>query len=75
MFRAVWNEAVLAENGHTRLFPTVVVGSRAMVSPSARQVIAAVRDGQPGTRPTAGSRTGAWVTRMAGFFGRRPPLR
>jgi mycoredoxin len=52
--------------------PTVEVGARAMVNPSARQAAAAVGDGQPGTRPSAGA--AAWLARMADFFGRGPRL-
>lgn len=57
---------VRAITGGDETVPTVVVGARALVNPSARQVAAAVRDGQPGTRAAA------WLARMAGFFSRRP---
>jgi len=65
---------VRAITGGDETVPTVLVGTRAMVNPSARQVVAAVRDGQPGTRPSAGTRAAGWLTRMAGFFSRRPRL-
>lgn len=63
---------VRAITGGDETVPTVVVGTRAMVNPSARQVIRAIRDGQPGTGPPAGTRAAAWLARMAGFLGRRP---
>ena len=63
---------VRAITGGDEIVPTVVVGTRAMVNPSARQVIAAVGDGQHGTRPSAGTWAAAWLARMAGFFGRGP---
>jgi hypothetical protein len=65
---------VRAITGGDETVPTVVVGTRAMVNPSARQVIAAVGDGQPGTRPSAGTRAAALLARMAGLFGRGPRL-
>jgi mycoredoxin len=63
---------VRAITGGDETVPTVEVGARAMVNPSARQVAAAVGDGQPGTSPSAGTRAAAWLARMAGFFGRGP---
>ena len=63
---------VRAITGGDEIVPTVVVGTRAMVNPSARQVIAAVRKGQPGTRPTEGTRAAVRLARLAGFLSRRP---
>jgi len=65
---------VRAVTGGDETVPTVVVGTRALVNPSARQVAAAVRDGQPGNRPSAGTRAAAWLARVAGFLSRRPRL-
>ena len=65
---------VRAITGGDETVPTVVAGTRALVNPSARQVIAAVRDEQPGTRPSAATRAAAWPARMAGFLSRRPRL-
>ncbi len=59
--------------GHETV-PTVVVGTRAMVNPSARQVIAAVRARQPGTLPAQETRpASSWLARAAGFVRRRRP--
>lgn len=66
--------AVRAITGGDETVPTVVAGGRAMVNPSARQVIAAAGGGQPGTRASAGTRAAAWLARMAGLFGRGPRL-
>jgi mycoredoxin len=62
---------VRAITGGDETVPTVVVGTRAMVNPSARQVIAAVRAGQPGVLPAPETRTGSWLARAAGFLPRR----
>ena len=75
----IWEDRVAAARvraitGGDETVPTVVVGARAMVNPSARQVIAAVGGGQAGTGPSAGTRAAAWLARMAGFFSRRPRL-
>lgn len=51
--------------------PTVVVGARAMVNPPARQVIAAVRAGQPGVVPAARARPSSWLTGAASRLTRR----
>jgi mycoredoxin len=61
---------VRAITGGDETVPTVEVGARAIVNPSARQVAAAVGAGRPGTRPSAGA--AARLARMAGFFGRGP---
>jgi hypothetical protein len=61
---------VRAITGGDETVPTVEVGARAMVNPSARQVAEAVGEGQPGTRPSVGA--AAWLSRMAGLFGRGP---
>jgi mycoredoxin len=63
---------VRAINNGDETVPTVVIGTRAIVNPSARQVIAAVRNGQPGTRPTAGTRGAAWLAQLVGFLSGRP---
>jgi len=73
----IWEDRAAAErvraiNGGDETVPAVVVGTRAMVNPSARQVIAAVRKGQPGTRPTEGTRAAVRLARLAGFLSRRP---
>ena len=65
---------VCAITGGDETVPIVVVGTQALVNPSARQVVAAVRDGQPGTRPSAGTRAAAWLAQVAGFLSRRPRL-
>jgi mycoredoxin len=62
---------VRAITGGDETVPTAVVGTRAMVNPAAREVIAAVRDELPGTRSTAGTRR-RWSARLAGFLSRRP---
>jgi len=64
---------VRAITGGDETVPTVVVGTQAMVNPSARHVVAAVRDAQPGTLPWVGSRATSWLARLAGFLGRRRP--
>jgi hypothetical protein len=64
---------VRAITGGPETVPTVVAGTRAMVNPSARQVVAAVRAGQPGTLPAEGSRPASWLARAAGFLTRRRP--
>lgn len=63
---------VRAITGGDETVPTVVVGTQAMVNPSARQVVAAARDAQPGTLPPAGARE-SWLARLAGSVGRRWP--
>jgi len=65
---------VRAITGGDETVPTVEVGARAMVNPSARQVAAAVRDAQPGTLSRAGGRATWWLARLAGFVGRRARL-
>ncbi len=57
--------------GGDETVPTVVVGTRAMVNPSARQVVAAVRAGQPGIFPAQGTRPAWRPARAAGFLPRR----
>ena len=61
---------VRAITGGDETVPTVVVGTQAMVNPSARQVVAAARDAQPGAFPPAGTRA-SWLARLAGLLGRR----
>src|SRR5215470_8085225 len=76
----IWEDSaaaarVRAITGGDEAVPTVEVGARAMVNPSARQVIAAIGDGQPGARPPAGTRAASWLARVAGFVSRwRPRL-
>jgi len=57
----IWEDSAAAARvrvitGGDETVPTVEVGTRAMVNPSARQVAAAVRDGQPGIPPASGQR-------------------
>jgi hypothetical protein len=73
----IWEDPAAAArlraiNDGDETVPTVVIGTWAMVNPSARQVIAAVRNGQPSTRPTAGTRGAAWLAQLAGFLSGRP---
>jgi mycoredoxin len=64
--------AVREITGGDETVPTVVVGTRAMVNPPARQVAAAIRDEQPGVPSPAGTRAASW---LAGFVSRwRPRL-
>jgi mycoredoxin len=58
---------VSAITGGDETVPTVVVGSRAMVNPSARQVAAAARGGRPGAA-AAGTLTPSRLARVAGFL-------
>ena len=62
---------VRAITGGDETVPTVVVGARAMVNPPARQVIAAVRAGQPGVVPAARARPASRLARAAGRLTRR----
>ena len=53
----IWEDRAAAARlraitGGDETVPTVIVGSQAMVNPSARQVIAAARAGQPGIPPS-----------------------
>jgi glutaredoxin-like protein len=64
---------VRAITGGDETVPTVVIGTRAMVNPSARQVIAAVRAGQPGILPARGTPPASRLARAAGFLTRRRP--
>ena len=64
---------VRAITGGPETVPTVVVGTKAMVNPSARQVIAAVRAGQPGTLPAEGTRPASCLARAGGLLRRRRP--
>jgi mycoredoxin len=66
---------VRAITGGDETVPTVEVGARAMVNPSAWQVAAAMRDGQLGGPPSEGARAASWLARVAGFVSRwRPRL-
>jgi mycoredoxin len=71
--------AVRAITGGDETVPTVVVGAKAMVNPSARQVIAAVRAELPGISPAAGAQPASWLARVRALLtaadpGRSPPL-
>jgi len=64
----------LRSGGHhwgDKAFPTVVVGIQAMVNSSARQVIAAVRAGQPSVLPGQGIRPASRLAQAAGLLTRR----
>jgi mycoredoxin len=65
--------AVRAITGGDETVPTVVAGTKAMVNPSARQVIAAVRAELPGIVPAAGAQPASWLARVAGLLTRRRP--
>lgn len=54
--------------GGDETVPTVVVGTKVMVNPSALQVIAAVRDGRPGIVPAAGAQPASWLARAFGLL-------
>ena len=76
----IWEDGAAAARvrvitGGDETVPTVEVGTRAMVNPSARQVAAAVRDGQPGVSRQAGTGAASWLVCVAGFISRwRPRL-
>ncbi len=61
--------------GGDETVPTVIVGTRAMVNPSARQVISAVRAEYPGFLPASPARPPWWLARMAGLLAPRRPRR
>ena len=65
--------AVRAITGGDETVPTVVVGTKAMVNPSARQVIAAVRAELPGFIPAAGAQPASWLAQVAGLLTFRRP--
>jgi len=65
--------AVRAITGGDETVPTVVAGTKAMVNPSARQVIAAVRAELPGTFLASGAQPTSWLARVAGLLTRRQP--
>jgi mycoredoxin len=72
----IWDDQAAAARvrditGGDETVPTVVVGTRAMVNPSPRQVVAAVRAAQPGTLPAERTRPASWPARAAGFLRRR----
>jgi len=74
----IWEDAaaaarVRAITGGDEIVPTVVVGTSAMVNPSAGQVVAAIREAHPGALPPAGGRVASWLTRMAGLASRGRP--
>jgi hypothetical protein len=73
----IWEDPTAAAQlraitGGDETVPTVVVGTRAMVNPSARQVVAAVRAGQPGVLPGRETGPASRLARAAVFLrGRR----
>jgi mycoredoxin len=74
----IWEDPAAAAQvrditGGDETVPVVVAGTRAMVNPSARQVIAAVRAGQPGVLPAQGTGPASRLARAAGFLTRRRP--
>jgi glutaredoxin len=74
----IWDDPAAAAavrdiTGWDETVPTVVVGTQAMVASSARQVIAAVRAGQPGVLPAQGIRPASGLAQAAGFLTRRSP--
>jgi glutaredoxin-like protein len=66
---------VRAITGGDETVPTVVVGTKTMINPSARQVVRAVRAGQPGTVPADGTHPASWLARAACSLARRWPRR
>jgi len=66
---------VRAITGGDETVPTVVVGTKTMVNPSARQVVAAVRAAQPGIVPADGTDPASRLARAAGSLTRRWPWR
>ena len=69
----IWEDQAAAATvrditGGDETVPTVVVGTKAMVNPSALQVIAAVRDGRPGIIPAAGAQPASWLARAFGLL-------
>lgn len=71
----IWEDRAAAARlraltGGDEIVPTVVVGTKAMVNPSARQVAAAVREAQPGAPRSAGTRAAPWLARVAEFVTR-----
>jgi mycoredoxin len=76
----IWDDPAAAAQvrditGGYETVPTVVVGTQAMVNPSARQVVAAVRAGHPGILPPGRTRPASWLARAAGLLTRRRPRR
>jgi mycoredoxin len=74
----IWDDQAAAARvrsitGGDETIQTVVVGTRAMVNPSPRQVAVAVRAGQPGTVPAERTRHASRLVRAAGFLRRRRP--
>jgi mycoredoxin len=66
---------VRAITGGDETIPTVVVGTKTTVNPSARQVIAAVRAGQAGIVSADGTHPASWMARAADLLARREPRR
>jgi mycoredoxin len=64
---------VRAITGGDETVPAVVVGTQALVNPSARRVAAAVREARPATLLPAGRWASSWRARMAGLLARRRP--
>jgi len=74
----IWEDRAAAARvreitGGDETVPTVEVGARALVNPSAWQVAAAVQDGQPGILPSAGTRATSGLARVAGWVSRWRP--
>jgi hypothetical protein len=74
----IWEDSAAAARvrditGGDEIVPTVVVGTKSLVNPSAGQVAAALRETQPGALPPARSRTASWLARVAGLASRGRP--
>jgi hypothetical protein len=72
----IWEDQAAAAavrdiTGGDETVPTVVVGTKAMVNPSALQVIAAMRDGRRGVIPAAGAQLASWLARAFGLLAGR----
>src|SRR5260370_1317719 len=72
----IWEDRAAAARlraitGGDETVPTLVVGARAMGTPPARRVTAAVRGGAPGVAPAARARPSAWLTGAAPRLTRR----
>jgi mycoredoxin len=55
---------VRAITGGNETVPTVIVGSQALVNPTARQVIAAARAGQPSPFPADAAQPASWLAHV-----------
>jgi len=75
----IWEDPAAAAEvrditGGDETVPTVIVGTRKMVNPSARQVIAAVRAEYPSILPADPARPESWLARMACLIAADGPL-